>query len=323
MASEVETMAFKGETPWHGLGVKVDRTLQPQEMLKAAGLDWKVEKRPLTIALDNGLAAGQVLNDTAALVRDSDQKILGICGKEYTPMQNEETFKFFEKFCKAGDMEMDTAGSLCGGKRVWGLAKIKGGFTLKGGDEVEGYMLLNSPHIWGKSMSIMFSPIRVVCMNTLTMALNKSSDENTFRMIHNRAFDAAAIKMAEEKLGLAMKELDKFKKAAQLLSSKKADDEAVQRFMAKIFQPDLLKDQVILPDQYNRRMEKLMELVATQPGADLKSSKGTWWGAFNAATYYIDHIAGRDQDARLERAWFGSSATLKRNALNDALELAK
>ena len=326
MSHEVETMAYANEVPWHGLGVQVSDNLTPDQMLEAAGLDWKVEKKALVVdELDH------TLTSHFAMVRDSDQKILGICGQEYQPTQNHDVFEFFDKFCKAGDMKMETAGSLHGGKRVWGLAKINGGFMLGGKDEVEGYILLDNPHIWGRSLQILFTPIRVVCNNTLTAALrNNTNQENTFRMSHDRAFDDQIKQQAAEKVGLAMKALDVFKDKAEFLAQKRAKDQKVLEFFSKLVNPDLFQtaqemseDGTVNRADLGRTVNRLMDIVHTQPGADLKTSAGTWWGAFNAVTYYYDHVAGTDQDKRLTSAWFGSAATRKRQALDLAVEFAE
>jgi phage/plasmid-like protein (TIGR03299 family) len=326
MSHEVETMAYANEVPWHGLGTPVSADLTPAQMLQAAQLDWRVEKKALFVdELDTQI------NSHYALVRNTDHRILGICGNEYTPTQNQEVFEFFDKFCKAGDMKMETAGSLHGGKRVWGLAKINGGFMLGGKDEVEGYILLDNPHIWGKSLQILFTPIRVVCNNTLTAALrNNHNQENTFRMSHDRAFDDQIKQQAAEKVGLAMKALDVFKDKSEFLASKRAKDQKVLEFFSKLVNPTLFQtaqeqseDGLVNRADLGRVVNRLYELVDTQPGADLKTSAGTWWGAFNAVTYYYDHVAGNDQDKRLTSAWFGSAANRKREALELAVEFAE
>ena len=326
MAHEVETMAYANEVPWHGLGTKVDGNLTPAQMLEAAGLNWNVYRKGLWVD-----EVDHLLTSHYALVRDTDNKILGVCGQDYQPTQNSDVFDFFEKFCKAGDMTMETAGSLSGGKRVWGLAKLNGGFMLGGKDEVQGYILLDNPHIWGRSLQIMFTPIRVVCNNTLTAALrNNQNQENTFRMSHDRSFDNQIKKDAAEKVGLAMKALDVFKDQAEFLSKKRASDQKVVEFFARLVNADLYQsleesseDGTVSRADLGRTTNRLLDILHTQPGADLKTSEGTWWGAFNAVTYYYDHVAGTDQDKRLTSAWFGSAAARKRQALDLAVELAQ
>ena len=233
MAHLVETMAYANATPWHGLGNQVSDALTPEEMLVAAGLDWTVSRRQIFTTQekdptsDNSLKA----NDWGLLVRDSDNQIFGPCGKNYIPLQNHEVFTFFDKFVKAGHMKMETAGSLAGGRQVWGLAAINQGFVLPGGDEVNGYLLLSQPHVWGKSLNIMFTPIRVVCNNTLTLSLN-TRVEKMVKFDHRRQFDGEIVK---EALGVAKEKLAKYKEMASFLGSKKATGEDVVTYFKRIF----------------------------------------------------------------------------------------
>ena len=170
MAHNIETMAWTGDKPWHGLGIEVAPDLTPEEMLKAAQLEWTVTKRPAYTLTDPQWHedVGVMQADGHHFItRDSDNRILSHCGDDYIPIQNEDIFKFFKKFTEAGHMTMDTAGSLRDGAEIWGLAKIAADFKLAGGDEVKGYLLINQPHVAGKAMTIKFTPIRVVCNNTV------------------------------------------------------------------------------------------------------------------------------------------------------------
>ena len=167
MVAAVESMAYAGEVPWHGLGTKVSDDLSPNQIMVKAGLDWQVNKVP-TYARVGEL---EVPTGQEALVRSSDNKVLTQVGKNWYPVQNEEAFEFFSEYCLAGDMSMETAGSLRDGKMVWGLAKVKESFDIGKNDQVDSYLLFANPHEYGKSIDIRFTPIRVVCNNTLSMAL--------------------------------------------------------------------------------------------------------------------------------------------------------
>lgn len=314
MSHQVETMAYANEVPWHGLGVKVEDNLTPKEILKAADLDWKVSRQPTF------LKDGTEVPEINALVRDKDNSILGPCGKKYQPIQNDDAFSFFDKFTKAGDMKMETAGSLDHGRKVWALAKLKEGFTLKDKDEVQGYLLLVHPHIWGKSLQIMFTPVRVVCNNTLTFALQGAGQDNRFRVIHNKAFDQDVKLMAEEALGLSSDAMKDFKAQAQLLSKKKADMDTVLDYYIRLVQPTLLNDQEN-EDEYGRTLKRLLHAYEVQPGLD--KNEGTWWTALNGLTYFVDHIAATDADKRMNSAWFGARANLKKRGLKLAMELSE
>tara|TARA_B100001059_G_scaffold73419_2_gene70891 strand:- start:5844 stop:6872 length:1029 start_codon:yes stop_codon:yes gene_type:complete len=340
MAHAVETMAYAGEVPWHGLGVKVEDNLTPDEMLVAAGLDWTVSKRHLFThsepSVDNSKEVIPV-NDYYVLVRDSDNKTFGPCGPKFVPSQNADAFKFFEKFTSVGDMSMDTAGALKGGEQVWGLAKINDGFTLPGDDRVLGYLLVSVSHKWGKANEIRFTPIRVVCNNTLTYALADKT-RPSFKMPHLTALDADVFKSAEEALGIAGDRMKDFKESAEFLSSKNYTSQNVVSYISELFQPELLEQQKNMEqmsdikaiatrqsmvDEFKRVPAMVHQALEEQPGANLKSSKGTWWGAANAVTFIVDHKWGHDRDAALHNAWFGGRASLKQKAISKALEYAK
>ena len=194
MAHEIEIidgqaqMAYAGEVPWHGLGTQVSSDLSPHEMMVAAGLDWQVVKKP--IQYGNSNEKKTAIDNKAALVRETDNQLLSIVGNNWHPIQNEDAFSMFNEMCQAGDMEMNTAGSLKDGQIVWGLAKVKKSFALKtdqGEDVVDSYLLFSNPHEFGKCADVRFSPIRVVCNNTLTAAL--SNGKSSVRITHRTAFD--------------------------------------------------------------------------------------------------------------------------------------
>ena len=340
MAHAVETMAYAGELPWHGLGVKVEDNLTPDEMLVAAGLDWTVSKRHLfTHSEPNVENSNEVIpvNDYYVLVRDSDNKTFGPCGPKFVPSQNADAFKFFEKFTSVGDMSMDTAGALKGGEQVWGLAKINDGFTLPGDDRVLGYLLVSVSHKWGKSNEIRFTPIRVVCNNTLTYALADKT-RPSFKMPHLKALDTEVFRSAEEALGIASDRMKDFKESAEFLSSKNYTSQNVVSYISELFHPELLEQQKNIEkmsdikaiatrqsmvDEFKRIPAMVHQALEEQPGANLKSSKGTWWGAANAVTFIVDHKWGHDRDAALHNAWFGNRASLKQKAISKAVEYAK
>lgn len=316
----VAKMAFVGETPWHGLGVELKPGATPEEMLKAAALDWSVEKRPMFVRTKDGNF--KVVQDKVALVRSTDDRTLTITGPDWEPTQNQEAFDFFKEFCDAGDMSMETAGSLREGSIVWGLASIRAGFTLAGGDEVRGYMLFTNPHRCGMSRSVSFTPIRVVCNNTLTMALNIDASgrvqrkTNIYSSTHVSKFDA---ELAKTSLGLAKNMLAGFKEKAEFLSSKRHTKESLSAYLAELF-PAAYTTDSDEPD-VGRRYHDVMALMDTQPGAEL--GRGTWWQPINAVTHFFDYKVGRKADVRLSNAWFGGARGKKLEALDLAVEYAE
>ena len=341
MAHQVETMAWANDEPWHGLGVEVPATLTPLEMQEAASLDWTVSKRPsYTIdAPEWSEDVGLIQADkTFHIVRDSDNQILSHCGRDYIPIQNEDVFKFFKRFTEAGHMTMETAGSLKNGGEIWGLAKISEDFELVGEDQIKGYLLINQPHIVGRSMIIKLTPIRVVCNNTLTFALGSAGA--SFRIPHVKAFGDEAIRAAEEALGLSGERMAEFKEAATFLTKKKAKHSDFLEYVGEVYQPtriaDYRRDQELkaqgkligelppLVENFNKYPNLAVEALKHAPGASLKSSRGTWWGALNAITYVEDHLHESEIPGNtLHSAWFGAAANRKSRALDLAVKYAK
>tara|TARA_R100001244_G_scaffold104829_1_gene77795 strand:+ start:187 stop:1251 length:1065 start_codon:yes stop_codon:yes gene_type:complete len=342
MAHQLETMAWTGDKPWHGLGVEVEPNLTPLEMQEAAGLDWTVSKRP-SYTLDAPEWSENVgliqADKTFHIVRDTDNRILSHCGKDYIPIQNKNIFEFFKRFTEAGHMTMETAGSLKDGGEIWGLAKISEDFELAGEDHIKGYLLINQPHIVGRSLIIKLTPIRVVCNNTLTFALQRGGTAS-FRMPHVKVFGDDAVKAAEEALGLSGARMAEFKEMATLLSKKKAKHSDVLEYVGEVYQPTMIKDyrrdQELkaqgkllgelppLVENFNKYPNLVVNALKQAPGAHLKSAKGTWWGALNAVTYVEDHLHESEIPGNtLHSAWFGAAANRKSRALDLAVKYAK
>lgn len=301
-------MAWAGQTPWHGLGTKVPDDLTPEQMLEAAGLDWTVEKIP-AYAEVNGK---RVDVGHSALVRSVDSKVLDVVSNDWNPYQNSDAFDFFNDFIAAGDMSMHTAGSLKGGQIVWALAKVNDGFSLFNGDNVESYLLFTNPHQYGKSIDVRFTPIRVVCNNTLTLSLNTQT-EHLVRVSHRREFVPDTVK---EMLGIAKDKLSTYKEMAAFLGSKRYTNENIVEYFTRVF-PMTTKTE---EKKLSRNANMALEIIDQQPGAEYAA--GTFWSAFNTVSFMTDHVLGRSTDTRLQSSWFGYNKTLKNNALELAVEMA-
>ncbi len=314
MAHMVETMAYAGETPWHGLGTKVPADLTPEQMLVAAGLDWDVKKVPCFTRLSGGKFHKI---ERHALVRSSDESILDVVSGTWESFQNAEAFDFFTDFIRAGDMEMHTAGSLRDGQIVWVLAKMKDkGFELFGGkDRVDGYMLLTNPHQFGKSIDGRLTSVRVVCNNTHTFALGKQADR-AFKITHRKKFDAEKAKLA---LGIAQSKLDEYQAAAEFMSGKYFTSESLSEYFKFIFPVTGTNEDT--KKEISLNAKRALDLVYKQPGAEL--GEGTFWQAYNTVTYMADHVLGRTAEGRLHNAWYGPMKGTKEKAMQHALELAK
>ena len=308
MAHMVETMAYAGELPWHGLGVKVIDDLTPEQMMQKAGVDWSVEKQDLVTA------GGSTVKSKQALVRLSDGEVLDIVGKGWNPVQNAEAFNFFEEYVRAGDMQMHTAGSLNGGKMVWALAKTNDSFELFNGDVTENYFLFSNPHEFGKAIDIRMTPIRVVCNNTLTLSLSQDSNA-MLKVNHRKAFDVAEVK---EQMGIAREKMEQYKTMAEFLGSKRYTSENIVQYFNEVFGSPAKSDDKIFT---SRNAKIAHDNLQEQPGAEF--AEGSWWQAFNSVTHMTDHLQGRSTDGRLTSAWYGRNRKVKLKALDKALEYAE
>lgn len=320
----VATMAYTGETPWHGLGQDLSH-LPPSErtpavFLEKSGCNWKVVTRPLYFEMVG--EAGRKTRHrvpSKALVRETDNKVLSVISGGWNPVQNEEAFDFFTKLCETGKMEMHTAGSLMGGRKVWALAKVNEQFELKVNgrvthDKVEGFLLLTNPHEYGRSIDGRFTAVRVVCNNTHMLAMGKTAKASV-AMNHRQPFDAEKM---QELLGVAHLSMDQYKEHAEFLASKRYTLEKAEEFFAKVF--PFANGEQEKQDKTSKMAKAAAGIIETQPGASFAA--GTWWNAFNAVTFATDHLQGNDADKRLNAQWYGYNVNRKREAMNLALQYA-
>ena len=315
MAHQIETMAYAGELPWHGLGTEVSNDLTPDQMMVKAGVDWKVHEAESFVEFNGE----KIKTGQKALIRETDGKVLTNVGENWHPVQNEQAFDFFNDYVMAGDMEMHTAGSLRGGQYVWALAKVKESFDLFGGDQVDSYMLFSNPHVYGKSIDIRFTPIRVVCNNTLTFALG-SQAARAVKVGHRMAFDADSVKVT---LGIAHEKFAKYKEMAEFLGNKRYGVVDLIEYYNEVFpntsRTNINSDVKTFKD-LSRNAKLCYDVLESQPGANF--AEGTWWQAFNSVTYVTDHVQGRNADNRLHSQWFGQNQLRKIKAAEKAVEFA-
>lgn len=316
MSHEMESMAYLGQTPWHGLGHKLEQAATVDEMTTAAGIDWAVEQVP-TFALINGEYVE--ISERKAIVRQTDSKILATSSNEWKPFQNKELMEFFREYAEAGACTLETAGSLHGGKTIWALANINKGFALNGGrDKVDGYLLLSNSHAPGSAIRVMTTMVRVVCQNTLSMAHGAKND--SYRQSHMREFDVSAAKATVD---LAREQMGHHEDEAKALHSLKLSTHDVIKVLAKHFQPDMADDfnvQVLThnPNAQSEIMSRVLWSVAKGPGAEPDNA----WGVLNGYTHYADHVAGKTAESRLTNATFGRNAKVKLDLRRDLLEMA-
>lgn len=314
MAHEVESMMYVGQEPWHGLGTKIpaDKKLKIDQAIVAAGLDWTVSLRP--VFTHNDVSGMARIPDYHAVYRTTDHSVLGIVGADYVPLQNRESFTWFQPFLDEGEATLETAGSLKKGRRVWVLARIKRDeFAVSGKDEVANYILLSNSHDGSLAVRVGFTPIRVVCNNTLCLA-HESKASKLLRVRHTTSLQEN-LAYIREIMNVANAEFQATAEQYQTLASKKIDLSDLERYVRHVF--DLKepsgKNETIVPT--------VTHLFQHGRGSDLAGP--TYWGAYNAVTEYLNYFRGKSQDNRLDSLWFGNAGEINKKALNVALEAAQ
>lgn len=309
MSHCVESMLFVGKAPWHGLGVQLDNPPTVEEAIRQAGMDWSVGMAPLYLA-DNRQAPA------FATLRNTDQAILGVVGPQYRPLQNAEAFAFFQPFLDAGQASIDTAGSLSAGKRIWVLAKLnRAPLEIAPGDQVEKFLLLSNSHDGTLAVRIGFTPIRVVCANTLAMA-HRSDASKLLRVKHSARVveNLAAI---QETVDAANAQFEATADQYRRLVCRAINQADVREYVKQVFEVE---------GEPSPRMRGILDscvrLFEQGMGNDMHGVRGTLWAAYNGITEYLGTERGRNANNRLNALWFGDSARLNERALATALALA-
>lgn len=311
MPALVESMMFFGEKPWHGIGTELEKIPTSKEAIIAAGLDWHVEKRDLFVhGQSNDLIKLNNHFATKRLDKEGEKSVLGIVGKRYRPVQNIEAFDFFDYVVGKGEAIYHTAGSLMDGKIIWILAKLPDEFKVSKNDSVELYTLLMNRHDGTGALIVQSTPIRVVCYNTLSMALSEAKDRLSFKHTKNVTVQmqraAESIKMAKESFS---ETLDAYK----LLASKEINSAQLNDYYNKLLDNKTTKAAIKSKENFVQLFENEKQINKFDP---------TLWLAYNTVTGFVDHIRGKNKEKRLNNAWLGSGNSFKNKAFDIALQMA-
>ena len=314
MAHLIDSMAYTGQTPWHGLGNILPPHQSLDVWLQAAGMNWTIEQSDV---LYQGAPDNPILHtypDSKVLYRSDTLAPLSVVSQRYNVVQPHEVLHFYQDLVEAGGFELETAGSLKGGRKLWALAKTGQDLMLKGGDLVKSYLLLATSCDGTLCTTAQFTSVRVVCNNTLQVAVGNQT--GAIKVPHSTQFDATAVKQA---LGLGVSQWDHFGQYAKELSQRPVAPQEALRFFSDLLAQPLDEESIVL----TRSVQRLYELYqGAGMGAELVSSHNTAWGLVNAVTEYVDHHRRtRSQDHRLDSAWFGQGAQLKSRALAQAITL--
>ncbi len=317
MAHLVQTMAFHGEEPWHGLGNKLGRNQPIPFWLKQAGMDWEIKKSDVMYSVAEGSGLHVKSNpDSKVLFRSDTLEPLSVVSDRYKVVQPNEVLHFYKDLVEAGGFELETAGVLKGGRKLWALAKTGQETILRGGDKVKAYLLLATSCDGSLATTAQFTSIRVVCNNTLQMAVGDR--KGAVKVPHSTTFDPAAVK---QELGIGLSSWDMFMGSIKVLSERK-----VNKFETMNYLVEVLGDPALpLNEQPNQKaLQNVYALFSgSGRGAGMASANGTAWGLLNGITEYVDHSRrAMSQDHRLDSAWFGVGSAIKEKAFTEAMKLA-
>lgn len=313
----VETMAYAGEKPWHGLGNKLT-TLQPIDVWKRqAGMDWQIEESEVRfITGSQTVGAIHSFPEQKVLYRSDTKRPLAVVSKRFQVVQPEEVLEFYRDLTEDAGFELETAGVLREGRKFWALARTGQSTTLKGKDQVNGYLLLATACDGSLATTAQFTSVRVVCNNTLQIALG--DNRGAVKVPHRSAFDAEAVK---QQLGITVAPWARFVAQMKDLVACPVDPDSVEGLLRRVLvYPGQVGKAPVVNEQAVRSVRALY--YGGGRGAQLASSRGTAWGLLNSVTEYVDHHRrARSDDHRREAAWFGQGAQFKQRAWDELVQL--
>lgn len=326
MPANVQTIAYVGEVPWHGLGKPVPPTVRAAEMIRAAGLDWRVEMRPARGYEPIQCEGKPDIYSRYEIVRvppvgsNKQEVMLGMVTARYQPLQNVDAFSFFDPIVDQKTATFETAGALGAGERIWVLAKMPGVIKVVRGDECAKYLLLSNTHSGQGAVIVKFTAIRVVCENTLLWALQDG--QQAFRVQHSLKM-ADRLAEVSRLIAAAKAAYEEAEKAfARLAATPIKDDAMLDNYLGALFpRSEAQKKQ----KQDPQRWTEIKKLLDEKEDLKMSGVQGTLWAAYNAVTRFEDWREARDStpSKHLDRIWFGSGADLKVKALNEAVRLAE
>lgn len=273
MAANVESMMYVRERPWHGLGTEVSEAPSSEDALRFAGLDWTVRQETIFNA------RGGIIKGFKANVRESDDSILGVVGDRYKIVQNIDAFKFTDDLI-GGDVRYETAGSLRGGKQIWLLAKMPEQNII--GDAVEPYLCFTNAHDGSSGVRVCMTPIRVVCNNTLNVALATAKRSWSMRHtenVHERLSEArdCLFRANDYMRGLA--------DYADSAANKTLSDGEIRDILDQLF--PITESST---DREKAAVSKIKdEFMVCYFAPDIAKFRGTAWGAINAISDLVTH----------------------------------
>lgn len=342
MAHQVEQMAYVGDTPWHGLGNQLIPNQPIEIWAQQAGMDWRIESSNVSYMAKNERGQSIIMpyEEQRVLYRSDTHAPLSVVSQRYQEVQPKQILEFYRDLTEQSGFELETAGVLKGGKKFWALAKTGKTSALKGKDVSNGYILLATACDGTLATTAQFTSIRVVCNNTLAIALKgQNSSTGVVKVPHSTKFDAEKIK---QQLGISVRAWEEHMYEMKQLSQRKVTQQEAAAYFDAVFNNTSLsiaeQDEGIIQFYRNvanqnqskeksepngRAMFKVMTMFnGNGRGAELSSAKDTAYGLLCSITEFTDHERrAMSQDHRLDSAWFGAGAGLKQRGLEQALRM--
>jgi phage/plasmid-like protein (TIGR03299 family) len=330
-------MFYIGDTPWHGLGQRLDGPATAEEALAAAHLDWTVALEPVYRGTTDWFKTRYSgVDPYRFIVRQDNGKILGLRTEAYSCIQNVDSFGLFDAVMGPGLGQYHTAGALRDGKIVWILAKMGSKpYEVVPGDTLEPYILLSTSHDGSLGLTMRPTIVRVICSNTLHFAFRHGAASDIIRIRHSGDVYSKAVQ-AREGLGLSQAYFERMMEGVDGLVTASMTDDDMERFARVLVTPKLKEakdegmDSVNLHRYTREAVDMLQHLFTQGRGQEIPGVKQTAWAAYNAATEFVDYYdrvghgaLGEPNEYRLEKAWFGPGRTTKSRAWSLLQDFAK
>lgn len=301
MAANVETMFYTREAPWHGLGVCVASALGSEEALEKSGLNWNVVQKPIMTT------GGGPIPSYKANIRETDNRILGVVTDRYRVVQNAEAFAFTDALLGEG-VKYETAGALQDGRKIWLLAKLPDKYIIEG-EQIDPYLVFSSSHDGSGAVKVAMTPVRVVCQNTLNIAL--SSAKRIWSTVHVGNL-AAKMDEAHNTLLLAEKYMGKLGNEFSRLSKIKLSDQKVMEYIHFLLPMDAQPS-----DLHRKNVQRIREDLKMRyfDAPDLKQMGKNGYRFVNAVSDFATHAKPLRKTASYRENLF--ARTIEGNPLID------
>lgn len=303
--SGAAAIAFVGATPWHGLGQALTAGADIATWTREARLDYTVLESPV-LYRTAAASEPELFKGRKVLHRSDTGGALAVVSDGYHVVQPAEVMGFFERLVGLGGFQLETAGALSYGRRVWALASVGEGADVVDGDVVKPYLLLGTSYDGTMATVAKFTTIRVVCNNTITAALNDT--QGTVRVLHSERFDPEAVRL---ELGIVANNWERFLVQSRQLAKVEMSAIEADSFVAELLKPYHSGRLDVTESRAFKRIRALFDGASI--GNELAGASR--WGMLNAVTELVDHERGRSDNTRLESAWFGTGASIKARAL--------